>query len=117
RPWTRQNYRVAMDSYFKILRAQEEIKRLNIEIKRVITWINDEDLFLRKKEDEYQESDPALAVQISRYRLRRARSDTNHMHRFWTLAKLPGFTGSVSPGVSVERKEARRRERGEVGRR
>ncbi|KAF8166437.1 hypothetical protein K438DRAFT_1921486 [Mycena galopus ATCC 62051] len=88
RPWTRQNYRVAMDSYFKILRAQEEIKRLNIEIKRVVTWINDEDLFLRKKEDEYQESDPALAVQIS---------------HFWTLAKLPGFTGSVSPGVRWER--------------
>ncbi|KAF8143976.1 hypothetical protein K438DRAFT_1922403 [Mycena galopus ATCC 62051] len=111
RPWTRQNYRVAMDSYFKILRAREEIKRLNIEIKRVVTWINDEDLFLRKEEDKYRESDPALAVQILRYRLRRARSDTNHMHRFWTLAKLPGFTGSVSPGVSVERKEARRRER------
>ncbi|KAF8157569.1 hypothetical protein K438DRAFT_1777209 [Mycena galopus ATCC 62051] len=111
RPWTRQNYQVAMDSYFKILQAQEEIKRLNIEIKQVVTWINDEDLFLRKKEDEYQESDPALAVQILRYRLCRARSDTNHMHRFWTLAKLPGFTGSVSPGVSVERKEARRRER------
>ncbi|KAF8181741.1 hypothetical protein K438DRAFT_2169043 [Mycena galopus ATCC 62051] len=111
KPWTRQNYRVAMDSYFKILRAREEIKRLNIEIKRVVTWINDEDLFLRKKEDEYRELDPALAVQISRYRLRRARSDTNHMHRFWALAKLPGFTGSVSPGVSIEQKEARHRER------
>jgi hypothetical protein len=99
-----------MDSYFKILRAREEIKRLNIEIKRVVTWIDDEDLFLRKKEEEYKESDPALAFQISVYRQRRARSDTNHMHRFWALAKTPGFTGSVEPGVSVERKEARQQE-------
>ncbi|KAJ7323994.1 hypothetical protein DFH08DRAFT_711539 [Mycena albidolilacea] len=110
RPWTRRNYRFAMDSYFKILRAREEIKRLNIEIKRVVTWIDDKDLFLRKKEEEYKESDPALTFQISVYRQRRARSDTNHMHRFWALAKTPGFTGSVEPGVSVERKEARQQE-------
>ena len=108
RPWTRRSYRLAMDRYFKILRAREEIKRLNIEIKRVVTWIDDEDQFLRKKEAEYRESDPLLAVQISRYRQRRSRSDDNHMQRFWALAKTPGFTGSVSPGVSIERKEARR---------
>ncbi|KAF8131776.1 hypothetical protein K438DRAFT_1788198 [Mycena galopus ATCC 62051] len=110
RPWTRPNYRLAMDSYFKILRAQEEIKRLNIEIRRVVTWINDEDIFLRKKEDEYMVSNPTLAVQISQYRLRRARSDTNHMNRFWALAKTPGFTGSVVSGLSVERNKARQQE-------
>ncbi|KAF7374152.1 hypothetical protein MSAN_00296900 [Mycena sanguinolenta] len=112
KPWTRPSYRLAMDKYFKILRAREEIQRLNIEIKRVVTWIRDEDRFLRKKEAEYQDTDPLLAVQISRYRRRRARSDDNHMQRFWALAKTPGFTGSVVPGVSIERKEARRAERG-----
>ncbi|KAJ6459300.1 hypothetical protein C8R45DRAFT_1109624 [Mycena sanguinolenta] len=111
RPWTRRSYRVAMDRYFKILRAKEEIQRLNVEIKRVITWIEDEDWFLRKKEAEYKDSDPALAVQISRYRQRRARSDHNHMQRFWALAKTTGFTGSVVPGMSIERREARRAER------
>ncbi|KAF8217890.1 hypothetical protein K438DRAFT_1901005 [Mycena galopus ATCC 62051] len=82
RPWTRRNYRLAMDSYFKILRAREEIKRLNIEIRQVVTWINDEGLILRKKEEEYKASNPHLAVQISRYRLQRSRSDTIHMNRF-----------------------------------
>ncbi|KAF7358843.1 hypothetical protein MSAN_01224200 [Mycena sanguinolenta] len=108
RPWTRPSYRFAMDKYFKILRAQEEIKRLNIEIKRLVTWIDDEDRFLRKKESEHKASNPPLAVQISRYRQRRARSDHNHMHRLWTLAKTPGFTGSLVPGVSLERQRARR---------
>ncbi|KAJ6487579.1 hypothetical protein C8R45DRAFT_827790 [Mycena sanguinolenta] len=108
RPWTRRSYRLVMDKYFKILRAREEIQRLNIEIKRVVTWINDEDQFLRTKEAEYMETDPILAVQISHYRQRRARSDDNHMQRFWSLAKTPGFTGSLVPGVSIERKEARR---------
>ncbi|KAF8190249.1 hypothetical protein K438DRAFT_1907156 [Mycena galopus ATCC 62051] len=79
RPWTCRNYCLEMDSYFKILRAREEIKRLNIEIRRV----------------------------ISIYRLRRSRSDTIHMNRFWALAKTPGFTGSVIPGVSIELQKAR----------
>ncbi|KAJ6479830.1 hypothetical protein C8R45DRAFT_1054445 [Mycena sanguinolenta] len=89
RPWTRPSYRFAMDKYFKILRAREEIKRLNIEIKRVVTWIDDEDRFLRKKEKEYMKSDPSLA-------------------RFWALAKTPAFTGSVVPGIAVERQKPRR---------
>jgi hypothetical protein len=105
RPWTRRSYRLAMDSYFKILRAREEIQRLNIEIKRVVTWIDNEDRFLRKKEEELKETDPLLAVQVTRYRQQRGRSDLYHMHRFWALAKVPGFTGSVVPGISIEARE------------
>ncbi|KAJ7833444.1 hypothetical protein B0H14DRAFT_2364292 [Mycena olivaceomarginata] len=108
RPWTRRSYRLAMDSYFKILRAREEIQRLNIEIKRVVTWIDNEDRFLRKKEEELKETDPLLAVQVTRYRQQRGRSDLYHMHRFWALAKVPGFTGSVVPGISIEAREVRR---------
>ncbi|KAF7346739.1 hypothetical protein MSAN_01812200 [Mycena sanguinolenta] len=79
KPWTRPSYCLAMDKYFKILQAREEIQWLNIEIKHVVTWIRDEDRFLRKKEAEYQDTDPLLAVQISRYCRHRAWSDDNHM--------------------------------------
>ncbi|KAJ7846839.1 hypothetical protein B0H14DRAFT_3086242 [Mycena olivaceomarginata] len=88
----------------QILRAREEIQRLNIAIKRVVTWIDNEDRFLRKKEEELKETDPLLAVQVTRYRQRRGRSDLYHMHQFWALAKVPGFTGSVA-------REARRQAR------
>ncbi|KAJ7745632.1 hypothetical protein B0H14DRAFT_3097129 [Mycena olivaceomarginata] len=111
RPWTRRSYWLAMDSYFKILRAREEIQRLNIEIKRVVTWIDNEDRFLRKKEEELKETDPLLAVQVTRYRQQRGRSDLYHMHRFWALAKVPGFTGSVVPGISIEAREVQRQAR------
>ncbi|KAJ7819079.1 hypothetical protein B0H14DRAFT_3089447 [Mycena olivaceomarginata] len=47
RPWTRLAYCLAMDRDFKTLRAREEIKRLDIEIRRVVTWIWDENRFLR----------------------------------------------------------------------
>ncbi|KAJ7859473.1 hypothetical protein B0H14DRAFT_3084935 [Mycena olivaceomarginata] len=99
RLWTHRSYQLAMDSYFKILHAREEIQRLNIEIKCVVTWIDNEDRLLRKKEEELKETDPLLAVQVTRYRQRRGRSD------------LTGFTGSVVPGISIEAREARRQAR------
>ncbi|KAJ7885831.1 hypothetical protein B0H13DRAFT_1889454 [Mycena leptocephala] len=73
RPWTRPAYRLAMDRYFRILRAREEIKRLNVEIPRVVTWIRDEYKVLRRKEqelgaeagkmEEQVEADRGLALQ------------------------------------------------------
>lgn len=121
RPWTRPAYRLAMDRYFKILRAREEIKRLNVEIPRVVTWIRDENRVLRKKEAELRavegkseeevEADRGMAVQVRMYRARRGRFDDAHMRRFWALAKEPGFAGSVLPGTSLEVVAARREAR------
>lgn len=118
RPWTRPSYRLAMDTYFKTLRAREEIHRLNIEIRRVVTWIPDENRILRAKEAELMEvegktekeveGDLQMAVQVRLYRERRGRFDETHMQRFWALRKLPGFTGTLTPGVSVELRAARR---------
>ncbi|KAJ7810225.1 hypothetical protein B0H14DRAFT_3090839 [Mycena olivaceomarginata] len=90
----------------QILRAREEIQRLNIEIKRVITWIDNEDRFLRKKEEELKETDPLLAVQVTRYRQCRGPSDLYHMHWFWALAKVPGFTGSVAREARCQARQA-----------
>ncbi|KAJ7176367.1 hypothetical protein C8R43DRAFT_872549 [Mycena crocata] len=110
RPWTRPAYRLAMDRYFKILRAREEIKRLNVEIPRVITWIRDENQCLRRKETELRQTagkteekileDIQMAVQVRLYRERRGRFDERHMQRFWKLGGLPGFTGSLRAGVA-----------------
>ncbi|KAJ7867192.1 hypothetical protein B0H14DRAFT_3441889 [Mycena olivaceomarginata] len=118
RPWTRPAYRLAMDRYFKILRAREEIRHLNVEIPRVVTWIRDENRILRRKEaelnsvegktEEEAAADQGMAVQVQLYRERRGRFDEAHMRRFWALARTPGFTGSVMPGVSVEWRATRR---------
>jgi hypothetical protein len=101
RPWTKPACRVAMDQYFKQLRAQEEITRLNVEIPRVITFMQDETAFLLRKEKETALTDPILAYQISSYRNERGRFYDLHMRRFAKLASIPGFTGSLKPGVSI----------------
>ncbi|KAJ7690454.1 hypothetical protein B0H14DRAFT_3100953 [Mycena olivaceomarginata] len=90
RPWTRPAYRLAMDRYFKTLRAREEIQRLNIEIQRVVTWIRDEN-------------------RCGCTWGRRGRFDAGHLRNFTKLAAEPGFTGSLKCGVAVERREVENR--------
>ncbi|KAF8143148.1 hypothetical protein K438DRAFT_1876673 [Mycena galopus ATCC 62051] len=112
RPWTRPAYRLTMDTYFKIERAREEIVRLNIEIRRLVTWIQDEGRFLRDREaslcssegktDEQAEADLLLAVQMKLYRRQRSRFDDKHMEILRKLSKIKEFTGSISPGQAVE---------------
>lgn len=88
-----------MDHHFKILRAQEEIQRLNVEIRRLITYMMDEEAFLKKKKEELQEDDPYLAHQVLLYRLERGRFNDQHWSRLRALSKIEGFTGSLTPGV------------------
>jgi hypothetical protein len=102
RPWATPACRLAMDRYFKLERAREEIQRLNIEILRVITYLCDEDVFLKKKEDEIRLYDSSLAHQVSLHRRERGRFNSQHMNHFKKLAALPGFTGSILPGISLE---------------
>ena len=72
-----------MDTHFKILRAREEIERLNVEVRRVATQLHDEDLFLRTQEDIINAINPPLAHQIA-------------------VSALCGFTGTASVGVALE---------------
>ncbi|KAJ6469232.1 hypothetical protein DFH09DRAFT_955260 [Mycena vulgaris] len=71
RPWADPAARHLMDCFFKIEPAREEITRLNIEIRRLVTYIRDEKEVLLKKESEVSLTDPHLAFFIGKYRLQR----------------------------------------------
>lgn len=101
RPWAKPAARMAMDMYFKTQRAKEEIRRLNIEIRRVITYIRDEDIFLRAQESAVRLTDPLLAHQIHLYQNERGRFNEAHMQCFRATAKLHGFSGSLHPGTAI----------------
>ncbi|KAF7967190.1 hypothetical protein HWV62_35588, partial [Athelia sp. TMB] len=83
RPWVTPAGRLAMDHHFKILRACEEILRLNVEIRRVATYLVDEDRYLRTCETQ------------------RGRFNARHVQRLHAITELPGFTGTITPGVSL----------------
>ncbi|KAJ7226507.1 hypothetical protein B0H12DRAFT_1205258 [Mycena haematopus] len=103
-PWAQLAGRAAMDQHFKLLRADEEIVRLNVEIRRLVTFMKDEEAFLVVEEGSLRaEGKEGLAVQVGLLRMERARFTAVHMSRLVKLSREPGFTGSLLPGVSISR--------------
>ncbi|KAG1780720.1 hypothetical protein EV702DRAFT_1023402 [Suillus placidus] len=100
-PWSSAAARRAMDLYFKMCRAREEIQRLNIEIRRLATYIRDEDNYLRRCEDQLKDANPALAHQITLHRNIRGRFNSRHLKRLYDISRLTGFSGMIVPGIST----------------
>ncbi|KIK05402.1 hypothetical protein K443DRAFT_3888 [Laccaria amethystina LaAM-08-1] len=106
--WAKPASRILMDQHFKVKRAREEILRLNVEIPRLATYIRDEEAFLLQQEELLSKTDPPLSRQLRLRRLKLIRSNDLHIHRFNKLASLPGFSGSINPGTSVNAKPVHR---------
>ncbi|KAJ7796530.1 hypothetical protein B0H14DRAFT_2390594, partial [Mycena olivaceomarginata] len=96
-PWAHPARRVAMDQHFKMLHVDEEIERLNLEIPRLLTYMADEREFLI-----YHEGwNTVLTHHICAHCLEYRCFDDLHRRQLNKLAKEPGFTASLSRGVSV----------------
>jgi len=101
RPWATPAARQAMDGYFKLLRAEEEIVRLNVEIRRFITFMRDEDAELSAKEIEVGLTDPALAYQIRVQHSHITQYTPRHLKNIHDIGQLAGFSGNLSCGVHI----------------
>ncbi len=82
-------------------RAREEIVQLNIEIRRLITFICDEDEYLEAKRVEWEAKDVRIAVQIDIYRRSKLRFNAQHLARLTKLSRMAGFTGTILPGIRL----------------
>jgi hypothetical protein len=102
RVWAKPASRILMDQHFKMERAREEIVRLNVEVPRLTTYIRDEEAFLLQQEELLSQSDPPLSRQLRLRRLKLIRSNDLHIRRLNKLASLPGFSGTIEPGISIE---------------
>ncbi|KAJ3740656.1 hypothetical protein DFH05DRAFT_1537544 [Lentinula detonsa] len=96
--WSQPAGRLALDQYYKLLRAPEEILRLNKEIRSLITYIHEETAYIRLKAEEIRQTDPLLSIQIIKHGWERGRCNEMHLIRLRKLEKMPGFTGSLTPG-------------------
>ncbi|KAJ7688137.1 hypothetical protein B0H17DRAFT_938661, partial [Mycena rosella] len=101
-PWALPVGRVTMDQRFKLPRTDEEQIRLDLEIHCLVTYIADEEPFLVHHEQRLrEEGDNGLAYQVALHRMERSRFNAQHMRRLIKLSKENGFTGYLSPGVSI----------------
>ncbi|KAJ6525515.1 hypothetical protein DFH09DRAFT_1095569 [Mycena vulgaris] len=99
--WAQPAGQAAMDQHYKLLRAEEELVRLNLEIRR-LTHMADEAVFLRCEELRLrEEGSAALAHQVALYRMQRGCFDALHMERLGKLRNEPRVTANMLPGTSV----------------
>ncbi|KIJ12622.1 hypothetical protein PAXINDRAFT_14547 [Paxillus involutus ATCC 200175] len=83
RPWAVPVARLALDTYFKMRHAKEEITRLNVEVRCFVTYLQDEDQYLRGCEELLHASNPAVAHQVK-------------------LLRNVRFLGMLAPGISIK---------------
>lgn len=101
KPWATPAGRIAMDAFFKGERAKEEIQRLNVEIRRLYTWMQDLEASLLAAENKTSQTDPILAFHIHLYRISRSRGHKLHRQRLASLSKMRSFTGNLTRGKPV----------------
>ena len=68
----------------------------------MVTNIVNEDKFLLASELAVAKWDVSLAHQIGIYQMEKGCFNDHHLHQFKLIAALPGFTGSIVPGESIE---------------
>ncbi|KAG1844379.1 hypothetical protein F4604DRAFT_1884457 [Suillus subluteus] len=78
----------ATDLYFKCCHAQEEIARLNVEVRRLATYIHDEDRYLHECQQQTQAFSPALTHQIGLQQQGRGRFNIRHIKCLQDIARL-----------------------------
>ncbi|KAG1864583.1 hypothetical protein C8R48DRAFT_552209, partial [Suillus tomentosus] len=91
--WTKPAHREATVKYFKIQRAHEEIKRLNVEICRLHTAIHDEELAVNTTIDTLLASNQPVGLELQRQWRRCAAINAVHIFRLDQIASQPNFSG------------------------
>ena len=94
--WANARNREAGVCHTKMLRAKEEITRLNIEIKRLSTWITHEQEQLNHAIETCE--DLLLKAAITSYAEERIRVNTNLQTTLFKIYSLRGFSGDSSIG-------------------
>jgi hypothetical protein len=84
--------------HFGIKRAKEEIRRLNVEITRLLTFLVDEHIHYYKAISANIIVDPPLATELQKRWLCASRASAAICKRIALTSRLVGFSGSIFPG-------------------
>lgn len=100
-PWVQPAEREALTAYYKLQGSHNEIKRLNVEIRRFSTWLEDQEHLMHDTIEELMPTNPALGTQLIHRLEHFLALNTVHRSRLAQLQALPGFTGDIRPGRRV----------------
>ncbi|KAI0309118.1 hypothetical protein OF83DRAFT_1072544, partial [Amylostereum chailletii] len=93
KPWAKSASRDAATKYFKVVRAREEIARVNVEIRRLQAWIDYEDNTVQTISNTLSNSRPLLSAHITASHENRRHLNVFHRKRLQQIYRMPGFSG------------------------
>ena len=99
RPWAHPLVRNAMISWMKTQRAKEEITRLNVEARRLMTYIRDSSVAQQNAIQHLCKTDPALATELQERHDAQSSINTLLLQQLRKMQLLPGFSGWRTPGM------------------
>ncbi|KAJ7692021.1 hypothetical protein B0H14DRAFT_3531662 [Mycena olivaceomarginata] len=102
-PWAQPARREAMVLHFGIKRAKEEICRLNVEIKRLLTYLVDEHVDYYRAVAANIIVNPPLAIELQRRWRHSSRISATICKRIMQTSRLVGFSGTIFPGQRENR--------------
>ncbi|PIL35238.1 hypothetical protein GSI_03028 [Ganoderma sinense ZZ0214-1] len=102
-PWAQRITSQAMNLYFNVKRAHEEIARLNVEIPRTFTSLIDRHYDYQLAIRSVSLEDPALARELELRWTYEDRISERITSRLYQTSQLPGFSGKLAAGKRVGR--------------
>lgn len=106
KPWVDPMVRLTMKQHNRVQRAHEEIKELNVEVRRLHTSIFDEGRFFDDKLLEAQESQSRqFCYVLEGFISRRSAANAHIMDKLDKLYNTAGFTGVAAPGKRAGRND------------
>ena len=107
--WANRKNREAMNIHFEVKCAEEEIARLNVEIRHTLTSMLDEHCDYYEAISRHITSDPALAYELSTRWIYLDRIHARVAARLRQTAMLPGFSGMLTSGLRSGRSHTQER--------
>ena len=103
-PWASPANREVANKFHKVRRAKEEILRLNIEIRRLHTFIDDEEIRWSSCATDIAPTTPLLSAELLGVYQDRCRINVRLLERLNDIKRLDGYSGSYSRGTRQQRK-------------
>ena len=89
--WATPQNCLLMSRFFKYVWAEEEIARVHVEVKRLLTHMVDEEQEVGGKAKEVEAGDPVLALQIRHYWKERSWYNRLHRSRLFAITQAQGL--------------------------
>ena len=99
-PWAKPSVREASAAFFKLERADEELERIKVEVRRLSTYIELEECRIREALRKLELTEPNLAYQLQKLQQSVSAQFVVHRQRFSLIEELEGFSGATLVSIN-----------------